>query len=53
MAAIFFKLFDWKMSKNQHITIVIVYFFKEDNFHISFYFMKNFQLVNCVNFFYI
>ena len=32
------------MSKNQHITIVIVNFFTEVNFHVSFYFYQDFSI---------
>ena len=32
------------MSKNQHIIIVIVYFFTEVHFHVSFYFYLDFSI---------
>ena len=32
------------MAKNQHITFVIVYFFTEVNFHVSFYFHQKFSI---------
>ena len=32
------------MSKNQHIAIVIVYFFTEGTFHVSFFFYQDFSI---------